>query len=117
MIFQQFFPEFYENEGLKSFFFMTCSMFLVVFVWFPYPGDQEGPLEEMDPWRQSATSVNSEQSKNSAADKEIRDRRPISSLVIPGYSDTFANVTQGRVGEISNHARGLSLLMDLKFGH
>ncbi|CEL02066.1 general substrate transporter [Aspergillus pseudodeflectus] len=48
-IFQQFFPKFYENEGLKSFFFfMTCNMFLAVFVWFMIPETKKVPLEEMD---------------------------------------------------------------------
>ncbi|KAL2847875.1 hypothetical protein BJY01DRAFT_246640 [Aspergillus pseudoustus] len=50
IIFQQFFPKFYENEGLKSFFlfFMTCNMFLTVFVWFMIPETKKVLLEEMD---------------------------------------------------------------------
>ncbi|KAL2852660.1 hypothetical protein BJX68DRAFT_265542 [Aspergillus pseudodeflectus] len=76
-IFQQFFPKFYKNEGLKSFFFMACSMFLVVFVWFPYPGDQEGPLEEMDPLFGGTSHVQNgaillQQSKEGALDVEQR---------------------------------------------
>ncbi|KAL2826758.1 general substrate transporter [Aspergillus pseudoustus] len=48
-IFQQFFPKFYENEGLKSFFFfMTCNVFLAIFVWFLIPETKKVPLEEMD---------------------------------------------------------------------
>ncbi|KAL2819548.1 general substrate transporter [Aspergillus cavernicola] len=48
-IFQQFFPIFYENEGLKSFFFfMTCNVFLAFFVWFLIPETKKVPLEEMD---------------------------------------------------------------------
>ncbi|KAL4868445.1 hypothetical protein BDV12DRAFT_209248 [Aspergillus spectabilis] len=48
-IFQQFFPIFYENEGLKSFFFfMTCNVFLAVFVWFLIPETKKIALEEMD---------------------------------------------------------------------
>ncbi|KAB8217943.1 general substrate transporter [Aspergillus novoparasiticus] len=48
-IFQQFFPIFYEKEGLKSFFFfMACNALLAVFVWFLIPETKKVPLEEID---------------------------------------------------------------------
>ncbi|KFZ12370.1 hypothetical protein V502_07120 [Pseudogymnoascus sp. VKM F-4520 (FW-2644)] len=48
-IFQQFFPTFYKNCGLKSFFFfMTADLLLAVYVWFLIPETKQRSLEEMD---------------------------------------------------------------------
>ncbi|OBT93220.1 hypothetical protein VE01_08834 [Pseudogymnoascus verrucosus] len=48
-IFQQFFPIFYANEGLKSFFFfMTLNIMLAVGVFFLLPETKNVPLEQMD---------------------------------------------------------------------
>ncbi|KAH8883535.1 general substrate transporter [Thozetella sp. PMI_491] len=48
-IFQQFFPTFYNNCGLKTFFFfMTTNILLAVFVWFCLPETKKVPLEQMD---------------------------------------------------------------------
>ncbi|KAF4813293.1 Quinate permease [Colletotrichum tropicale] len=48
-IFQQFFPTFLANEGLKClFFFMGMNMVLGVFVYFFIPETKQIPLEEVD---------------------------------------------------------------------
>ncbi|KAI1458044.1 general substrate transporter [Annulohypoxylon moriforme] len=48
-IFQQFFPIFLANEGLKClFFFMATNFVLAVFVWFCIPETMKVPLEEID---------------------------------------------------------------------
>ncbi|KAL0941966.1 Quinate permease 6 [Colletotrichum truncatum] len=48
-IFQQFFPIFYQNEGLKTFFFfMTTNVCLACVVYFILPETKQVPLEEMD---------------------------------------------------------------------
>ncbi|KAJ9138474.1 General substrate transporter [Pleurostoma richardsiae] len=48
-IFQQFFPKFLENEGLKClFFFMSVNFCLAVFVYFMIPETKQVPLEEID---------------------------------------------------------------------
>ncbi|KAM0417225.1 hypothetical protein ACHAPT_012802 [Fusarium lateritium] len=48
-IFQQFFPIFYKNEGLKTFFFfMTMNVTLAAIVYFIVPETKQVPLEEMD---------------------------------------------------------------------
>lgn len=48
-IFQQFFPTFLKNEGLKClYFFMATNFLLVVFVWFCIPETKQVPLEEID---------------------------------------------------------------------
>ncbi|KAI1482024.1 general substrate transporter [Daldinia eschscholtzii] len=48
-IFQQFFPIFLANEGLKClFFFMATNFLLAVFVWFCIPETMKVPLEEID---------------------------------------------------------------------
>ncbi|KAF4637234.1 hypothetical protein G7Y89_g850 [Cudoniella acicularis] len=48
-IFNQFFPTFYTNCGLKSFFFfMTCNFLLAIFVYFCIPETKKASLEEMD---------------------------------------------------------------------
>lgn len=48
-IFNQFFPTFYKNRGLKSFyFFMTMNASLAVFVWFCIPETKGTSLEEID---------------------------------------------------------------------
>lgn len=48
-IFNQFFPTFYANCGLKSFFFfMTTNILLAIFVWFMIPETKSVPLEEVD---------------------------------------------------------------------
>ncbi|KAJ5040395.1 uncharacterized protein L3040_006051 [Drepanopeziza brunnea f. sp. 'multigermtubi'] len=48
-IFNQFFPTFYKNCGLKSFyFFMTTNICLAIFVWFCIPETKGTPLEEID---------------------------------------------------------------------
>ncbi|KAK1238504.1 hypothetical protein MKX07_006650 [Trichoderma sp. CBMAI-0711] len=48
-IFQQFFPTFLKNEGLKClYFFMATNFLLVVFVWFFIPETKQVPLEEID---------------------------------------------------------------------
>ncbi|CRK15026.1 hypothetical protein BN1723_002187 [Verticillium longisporum] len=48
-IFQQFFPTFLKNEGLKClFFFMAINLVLGVFVYFCIPETKQIPLEEID---------------------------------------------------------------------
>jgi hypothetical protein len=48
-IFQQFFPTFLANEGLKClFFFMAMNFVLAAFVYFFIPETKQVPLEEMD---------------------------------------------------------------------
>jgi hypothetical protein len=48
-IFQQFFPTFLTNVGLKCmFFFMGMNVVLFVFVWFFVPETKQIPLEEID---------------------------------------------------------------------
>lgn len=48
-IFQQFFPTFLANEGLKClYFFMATNFCLAVFVWFFIPETKQVPLEEID---------------------------------------------------------------------
>ncbi|KAF9870662.1 hypothetical protein CkaCkLH20_11764 [Colletotrichum karsti] len=48
-IFQQFFPIFYQNEGLKTFFFfMSMNVCLACIVYFILPETKKVPLEEMD---------------------------------------------------------------------
>ncbi|KAI1386528.1 general substrate transporter [Hypoxylon trugodes] len=48
-IFQQFFPIFLANTGLKClFFFMAMNFVLAVFVWFCIPETMKVPLEEID---------------------------------------------------------------------
>ncbi|KAJ4861348.1 sugar transporter domain-containing protein [Trichoderma breve] len=48
-IFQQFFPTFLKNEGLKClYFFMATNFLLVVFVYFFIPETKQIPLEEID---------------------------------------------------------------------
>ncbi|KAI0025434.1 general substrate transporter [Xylariomycetidae sp. FL0641] len=48
-IFQQFFPIFLANEGLKClFFFFACNIVLAVFVFFFIPETKQVPLEEID---------------------------------------------------------------------
>ncbi|KAL7815110.1 sugar transporter [Trichoderma gracile] len=48
-IFQQFFPTFLKNEGLKClYFFMATNFLMVVFVWFFIPETKQVPLEEID---------------------------------------------------------------------
>ncbi|UKZ50460.1 hypothetical protein TrVGV298_004723 [Trichoderma virens] len=48
-IFQQFFPTFLKNEGLKClYFFMATNFVLVVFVYFFIPETKQIPLEEID---------------------------------------------------------------------
>ncbi|KAJ4236137.1 hypothetical protein NW757_013413 [Fusarium falciforme] len=48
-IFQQFFPTFYQNEGLKTFFFfMSVNICLAILVFFTLPETKRVPLEEMD---------------------------------------------------------------------
>ncbi|GIJ98635.1 hypothetical protein Aspvir_000753 [Aspergillus viridinutans] len=49
LVFQQFFPTFYKNCGLKSFFFfVACNVCLFIFVWFLIPETKQVTLEEMD---------------------------------------------------------------------
>jgi sugar porter (SP) family MFS transporter len=49
VIFNQFFPQFYANCGLKSFFFfMSANICLVIFVWFIVPETKKISLEEID---------------------------------------------------------------------
>lgn len=48
-IFQQFFPKFLANTGLKClFFFMAMNIVLAVFVFFFVPETKQVPLEEID---------------------------------------------------------------------
>ncbi|TLS25602.1 hypothetical protein PpBr36_07798 [Pyricularia pennisetigena] len=48
-IFQQFFPKFLQDTGLKClFFFMAINIVLAVFVYFLIPETKKVPLEEMD---------------------------------------------------------------------
>lgn len=48
-IFQQFFPVFLANEGLRClFFFMAVNFCLAVYVWFFIPETKQVPLEEID---------------------------------------------------------------------
>lgn len=48
-IFQQFFPTFLKNTGLKClFFFMSVNFLLVAYVWFFIPETKKVPLEEID---------------------------------------------------------------------
>lgn len=48
-IFQQFFPTFLKNEGLKClYFFMAANIFLAIFVYFFIPETKQIPLEEID---------------------------------------------------------------------
>ncbi|TDZ28954.1 Quinate permease [Colletotrichum spinosum] len=48
-IFQQFFPTFLKNTGLKClFFFMAVNFLLVAYVWFFIPETKKVPLEEID---------------------------------------------------------------------
>lgn len=48
-IFNQFFPTFYANKGLKAFyFFMTCNICLCIFVYFLIPETKTVALEEID---------------------------------------------------------------------
>ncbi|KAL0932158.1 sugar transporter [Colletotrichum truncatum] len=48
-IFQQFFPTFLKNTGLKClFFFMAVNFLLVAYVWFFIPETKQVPLEEID---------------------------------------------------------------------
>jgi hypothetical protein len=48
-IFQQFFPIFLTNEGLKClYFFMAMNLVLFLFVWFFVPETKRIPLEEID---------------------------------------------------------------------
>jgi len=48
-VFNQFFPTFYKNCGLKSFFFfMTTNILLAIFVYFLIPETKSVSLEEID---------------------------------------------------------------------
>ncbi|KAM5355148.1 hypothetical protein ACJ41O_001794 [Fusarium nematophilum] len=48
-IFQQFFPTFFRNEGLRClFFFMTVNFILTAYVYFFIPETKQVPLEEID---------------------------------------------------------------------
>ena len=48
-IFNQFFPTFLNNVGLKClFFFMGMNIVLFIFVWFFVPETKQIPLEEID---------------------------------------------------------------------
>lgn len=48
-IFQQFFPTFFANEGLRClYFFMTINVCLFTFVWFLIPETKQISLEEID---------------------------------------------------------------------
>lgn len=48
-IFQQFFPTFLKNEGLKClYFFFAVNIVLAVFVYFFIPETKQIPLEEID---------------------------------------------------------------------
>jgi hypothetical protein len=48
-IFQQFFPKFLANTGLKClFFFMAMNVVLALFVFFFVPETKQVPLEEID---------------------------------------------------------------------
>jgi hypothetical protein len=48
-IFQQFFPTFLKNQGLKClYFFMATNIFLAIFVYFLIPETKQIPLEEID---------------------------------------------------------------------
>lgn len=48
-IFQQFFPKFLANEGLRClFFFMAVNFCLAAYVWFFIPETKQVPLEEID---------------------------------------------------------------------
>lgn len=48
-IFQQFFPTFLENEGLKClYFFVATNFILAIFVWYFIPETKQVPLEEID---------------------------------------------------------------------
>lgn len=48
-IFQQFFPTFFKNEGLKClYFFMAMNFVLAIFVYFMIPETKQVPLEEID---------------------------------------------------------------------
>ena len=48
-IFQQFFPIFLANEGIKClFFFMAANVLMIAYVWFFIPETKKVPLEEMD---------------------------------------------------------------------
>lgn len=73
-IFQQFFPTFLANEGIKClFFFMAANFLMIGYVWFFIPETKKVPLEEMDTLFGGQSHV-TEGSHMVKADPEMADR-------------------------------------------
>lgn len=73
-IFQQFFPIFLANEGIKClFFFMAANVLMIGYVWFFIPETKKVPLEEMDTLFGGQSHV-TEGSRMVKVDSEMADR-------------------------------------------
>ena len=86
-IFQQFFPIFLANEGIKClFFFMSANFLMIAYVWFFIPETKKVPLEEMDALFGGQSHV-TEGSHMVKADPAIADRNSREETQRHGHGD------------------------------